>query len=85
MKPRSMLEVDRDAQVVILWQGRRRDQRRAADVEAFRQWLLDYAPWLVSAMPAGGTDPYAPPFPDRRGATTSTGERAARGVQVAVA
>ena len=34
-------DVDRDAQIVALWQ-----QRRAADVGAFCQWLVDFAPWL---------------------------------------
>jgi hypothetical protein len=48
MKPRPSLEVDRDAQIVALWQGRPREQRRAADVDTFCQWLVDYAPWLVS-------------------------------------
>ena len=41
------LDVDRDAQIVALWQGRPREQRRPADVDAFCQWLSDYAPWLV--------------------------------------
>ena len=48
MKPRPILEVDRDAQIVALWQGRPRERRRAADVDAFCQWLVDYAPWLLS-------------------------------------
>ena len=48
MKPRPILEVDRDAQIVALWQGRPREQRRAADVDAFCQWLVDFAPWLLS-------------------------------------
>ena len=48
MKPRPVVEVDRDAQIVALWQGRPREQRRAADVDAFCQWLVDFAPWLLS-------------------------------------
>jgi hypothetical protein len=48
MKPPPILEADRDAQVVALWQGRPREQRRAADVDAFCQWLVDYPPWLLS-------------------------------------
>ena len=48
MKPRPSLDVDRDAQIVALWQGRPREQRRTADVDRFCQWLVDYAPWLVS-------------------------------------
>ena len=48
MKPPPILEADRDAQVVALWQGRPREQRRAADVDAFCQWLVDFAPWLLS-------------------------------------
>jgi len=48
MGPRPILEVDRDAQIVALWQGRPREQRRAADVDAFCQWLVDFAPWLLS-------------------------------------
>jgi hypothetical protein len=48
MKPLSISEVDRDAQIVALWQGRPRDQRRATDVDPFCQWLFDYAPWLLS-------------------------------------
>lgn len=48
MTPRPILEVDRDAQIVALWQGRPREQRRAAVVDAFCQWLVDFAPWLLS-------------------------------------
>ena len=48
MKRRPIVEVDRDAQILALWQGRPREQRRAADVDAFCQWLVDFAPWLLS-------------------------------------
>jgi hypothetical protein len=48
MKPRPILEVDRDAQIVALWHGRPREQRRAGDVDAFCQWVVDFAPWLLS-------------------------------------
>ena len=51
MKPRPTIDVDRDAQIVALWEGRPRDQRRPADINAFCRWLIDYVPWLV---PAGG-------------------------------
>ena len=52
MRPRPIYDVDRDAQIVALWQGRPREQRRLADVDAFCQWLVDYTPWLVR----GGAD-----------------------------
>ena len=47
MTSRPIFAVDRDAQILALWQGRPRDQRRLADVDPFCQWLADYAPWLV--------------------------------------
>jgi hypothetical protein len=47
MPPRPTLEIDREVQIVALWQGRPREQRRPADVDPFCQWLIDYAPWLV--------------------------------------
>jgi hypothetical protein len=47
MKPRPIFDVDREAQIVALWQGRPHEQRRTADVDPFCQWLVDYAPWLV--------------------------------------
>ena len=49
MKPRPTIDVDRDGQIVALWQGRPRGQRRPADIGAFYQWLVDCAPWLVPA------------------------------------
>jgi len=50
MNAHPIADADRDAQIVALWQGRPREQRRPRDVDAFCQWLVDYAPWL---MPAG--------------------------------
>jgi hypothetical protein len=47
MRPRPVFDIDREAQIVALWQGRPRRQRRAADIDPFCQWLIDYAPWLV--------------------------------------
>jgi hypothetical protein len=47
MRPRPIFALDREAQIVALWQGRPREQRRTADVDSFCQWLVDYAPWLV--------------------------------------
>ena len=43
-----MTETEREAQIVALWRGRPRQQRRSEDVTSFYQWLVDYAPWLVS-------------------------------------
>lgn len=47
MKLRPTIDVDRDPQILALWTGRPREQRRPADVDAFCQWLVDYVPWLV--------------------------------------
>ena len=47
MKSRPIIDVNRDAQIVALWQGRPRGHRRLADIDAFHQWLVDYVPWLV--------------------------------------
>ena len=47
MGSRPTFDIDRNAQILALWQGRPREQRRAADVDMFCQWLIDYAPWLV--------------------------------------
>jgi hypothetical protein len=52
MRSRPTLDIDRDAQILALWHGRPREQRRATDVDMFCQWLIDYAPWLVR----GGAD-----------------------------
>ena len=46
-RSRPTFDIDRDAQILALWQGRPREQRRAIDVDMFCQWLIDYAPWLV--------------------------------------
>src|SRR5687768_12189222 len=47
MRARTMTETEREAQIVALWRGRPREQRRSEDVTSFYQWLVDYAPWLV--------------------------------------
>lgn len=47
MGTRPTFGIDRNAQILALWQDRPRDQRRATDVDVFCQWLMDYAPWLV--------------------------------------
>jgi hypothetical protein len=47
MPPRPISDIDREAQIVALWQGRPRRERRPADIDQFCQWLMDYAPWLV--------------------------------------
>ena len=52
MKPRPTIGVDRASQILALWTGRPREQRRPADIDSFCQWLVDYAPWLVP----GGVD-----------------------------
>ena len=49
MKPRPTIDVDRDAQIVALWNGRAIERRRPGDVDTFCQWLIDYVPWLVPA------------------------------------
>jgi hypothetical protein len=55
MKSRPVIDVNRDAQIVALWLGRPRNQRRSADIDAFHQWLVDYAPWLIRT-PAGSVE-----------------------------
>jgi hypothetical protein len=42
-----MEDRERKIQIVALWQARPRTRRGTADVGAFYQWLVDYAPWLV--------------------------------------